>query len=270
MVSSPLDAQDVQLPPTGAGWLRLGQQVIGSNAFFDSNEDIVPIRTNMLYTSSLSGEYGLSDRFSVTVNFHFFVRTTINNIQYNQSGEIEQGRALNSIGDSEIGLRARLFNVSNLTALGFVKLGLPLGTKSTIGTDSDLQTGDGEFNQLAGLQLLLAVANEKLFISGYCALNNRTENYSDEIRFGFSANYYSDKFTVMAKFNVLETLFNDTAPVSLNGIFSNHREFVSPGVEVMFRPFPCIGIFTSVDFYPSGRNTLAATDFSTGLELMIR
>jgi len=265
-----LQAQDVRLNPKGNGWLRVGQSILGSNEFFDSNGDKVSIRTNFLYTTSLSGEYAVTDRYSVTGYFPFFVRTLINNIQFNQSGQLEPGRVLNSFGDSEVGLRAKISSNSRVQVVGFVKLGLPFGTKTTIGTDSDLQTGDGEFNQLAGMQFLLGLAQYKIFLSSYVAYNNRTKNYSDEIRYGFSVNYCSNNFFAVARLNSLETLFNGTAPVSLNGVFSNHREFVSPGAEVTFRPSSSIGIFTSIDFYPLGRNTFAAADFSIGLQYSIR
>ncbi len=262
--------QDVRQPSARQGWIRIGQGVIASDVFFDSNGDRIPIRTNALFSTSVHGEYGLSNRFAVTLFAPVFVRTTVNAIQFNQSGNEASGDALNSFGDSEVGVRFKFIARKSWQAIGFVKLGIPLGKKSTVGTDNDLQTGDGEFNQQIGLQILCPLSNEAFFLSGYCAYNNRSENFSEEIRYGFSVTYYASRFRAMARINSIESLFNETAPVSLNGIFSNHREYISPGLELQYNITKGIGIFVSGDFYPTGRNTLAAPEFNAGLQFTLQ
>ena len=257
--------QEVRQQPQGEGWLRLSQAVIHADQFFDSNEERLSIRTNAIYTTSLSGALGLSGRLTATLYFPFFVRSTINKLQYNQSGKTEAGNALNSLGDSEIGLVYGFRGHKPFQINGFLKLGLPLGKRTKVGTERDLQTGDGEFNQLIGVQLYYA-PGDRYFISGHVAFNNRTEEFSDEIRFGFEAGYKIKKFQAVGRIAVKESLFNDSAPVSLNSVYSNHQEYISPAVEVWYALRGSLSIYSSAAFFPIGRNTLTSPWYEAGLQ----
>lgn len=254
-----------QLLEKGEGWVRVSQQFISSNSYFDPDEQAMPIRTNSLYITNVQGNYGLSDRLTASLLLPVFVRTTINEVQFNQTGNTIPGASLNSIGDAEIGARFTFRKKLPVQIIGFVALGLPFGKKGGVGLDTDLQTGDGEFNQLIGIQLRHTFSS--FHVEGYTAFNNRSEDFSSEIRYGFEAGYTANKIMITARLNSIESLFNDTAPVSQNGIFSNHRELISPGVEVLYNFSKRFGVFASVDFIVAGRNTLNAPLFGVGLQL---
>jgi hypothetical protein len=75
--SFPSISQDGQLQPYRTGWLRLSETVIVSDSYFGSDSKRINIRTNALYTSNLSGEYGIHKRLTLFFNVPMFIRTTI-------------------------------------------------------------------------------------------------------------------------------------------------------------------------------------------------
>jgi protein XagA len=245
--------------------VRVSQQYTASNSFFDSDEESIKIRTNSISSTNFSFNYAVTDRLAICTTFPVFVRSIVNGIQYNQSGTTEPGLSLNSLGDAEVGLIINLFKRLPFQTVGFVTVGLPFGKKGNVGLDTDLQTGDGELNQLIGVKIQKNFSS--LFLNGYTSFNNRSKDFSNEIRYGFEAGYLGNKFNIIARFNAIESLFDKTAPVSQNGIFSNHRELVSPGVEVLYKITTHIGIFGSSDFVLTGRNTLKAPIFCFGIQL---
>jgi protein XagA len=247
------------------GWIKVSQQFISSNSYFDPDEVAATIRTNSLYLTNLSAEYGITDRLTATAFFPVFVRSVINETQFNQTGDIVPGSSLNSVGDAEIGLKVSIRKQSPIQIMVFGTLGLPLGKKGKVGLDTDLQTGDGEFNQLIGVQLRQVFSS--FHIQGYTSYNNRSKDFSNEIRYGFEVGYTNNKLMFTANFNAIESLFNDTAPTSQNGIFSNHREVFSPRVKIQYLISPKIEVFSSADFIVAGRNTLNAPLFEAGIQL---
>lgn len=245
--------------------VRFNQLYTASNSFFDSDEESIKIRTNSFSSTNFSVDYAFTNRFTIHATVPVFVRSTINGLQYNQTGKTEPGSSLNSVGDAEVGVKVNLFQRLPFQTIGFAILGLPFAKKDKVGLDTDLQTGDGEFNQIVGVKLQKYFS--LFFVNGYTSFNNRSKDFSNEIRYGFEAGYIGNKFNVTARLNAIESLFDKTAPVSQNGIFSNHRELVSPGIEVLYKITKRVGVFGSTDFVIAGRNTLNAPLFGFGVQL---
>lgn len=250
----------------GTGWVQIEQYFTRSDSYFNSVSERISIRTNALYMTSLSSEYGITNRITAIIIFPFFARSTVNELEYNQTGNTESGTSLNSLGDTDVGLRFSIRQKFPVQVNGFITFGLPFGKKGSVGTETDVQTGDGELNQISGIELRHYFLSLKLTASGYVAFNNRAKNFSNEVRYGFGIGYKADRLFVAARLSVIESLFNDTAPVSLNSIFSNHRELVSPGVEVDYRITNKISLLATGTFVVSGRNTLAAPAWTFGIK----
>lgn len=255
-----------QVQVQGKGWLRLSESITSSDSYFGSgpNSEKVIIRTNSYYITALSSEYGINNRLTIFGSLPF-VRVVVNERQYNQSGISEPGGALNSLGDADAGIKYALRNKLPVRVIGFISFGIPLGRKGDITSEANLQTGDGEFNQLIGFQLQHEIG--KFFISGYASFNNRLKEYSNEIRYGLEAAYLSNSIQVKARYQAIESLFNESGINALNGVYSNHREVFYPGIEFTYNLSEQIGIFSSVDFIIAGRNTLTAPVWSIGIQI---
>lgn len=254
--------------PKRGGYFKLSQNYIYSPFFFSPSGDIVDITTIQLFTTSVYGEYGISDRLTGIIYFPFYVRNTLNSIQYNQSGTIEPGDSFNSIGDADVGFKYALIKDKPIVVAGSIYVGLPLG-KPNGGRTGILQTGDGEFNQMIRLDASYSFYPKPVYVSAYGAFNNRTKGFSDEVRFGAEIGVTFKKFIPILKLNVTQSLFNGDAVTAQNGIFSNNTEFVSPTIELNYQLTDKIGISGSGGFAFAGRNILAAPNWGLGVYLKL-
>ncbi len=254
--------------PKGGGYFKFSQNYIGSPYFFSPDGTIVDITTVQLFTTSIYGEFGFTNRLTGIIYFPFFVRNTLNEIQYNQSGTTEPGDALNSIGDTDISIKYGLIIDKPVVVSATLLLGLPLGVPSG-GSSQILQTGDGEFNQMIKIDASSSFYPKPIYVSAYAAFNNRTKGFSDEIRFGAEVGFTLKKFIPILKLNVVQSLYNGDAEEAQNGIFSNNTEYISPTVELNYQITEKIGISASGGFALAGKNILASPNWSLGLYLKL-
>jgi protein XagA len=257
----------------GGGWpigkkktyVKLGQNAIVSPFYYSPSGDIVDIRTTSLYTTSLYAEYGLSDRLTAILYLPFFVRATLNEVQYRQSGRVDEGEMLNAIGDTDISFKYSLIKDKPIVVSTTVLLGLPLG-ETRGGASGILQSGDGEFNQMLRVDGSHSFYPKPLYASAYIGVNNRTKNFSDDFRAGAEVGYtFKNKLVTILKFDLVQSFFNGSTLVADNGIFSNNTEYVSPSVEFAYVVNNNWGVSASAGFALAGRNILAAPNVGLGI-----
>lgn len=253
--------------PTGKrnAYLKLGQNAIISPYYFSPSGEIVDIRTTSLFTTSLYAEYGLSHRLTAILYQPFFVRATLNEVQYRQSGRVDQGDMLNAIGDTDISFKYSFVKDKSVVASATMLLSLPFGETSG-GSSGILQSGDGEFNQMLRLDVSHSFYPKPIYASAYAAFNNRTKNFSDDFRAGLEVGYtFNSKLITILKLDVVQSFFNGSTTVADNGIFSNNTEYISPGIELGYTLNRGFGLVASAGFAVAGRNILASPNLSVGV-----
>jgi protein XagA len=262
----------------GGGWpigkrkayFKLGQNWIVASRFYNPAGEIISIRTTGLYTTSLYGEYGFTDRLTGIVYFPFFVRGILNEERFSPSGKVVTGESVNSIGDTDIGLKYSFLVNKPVVLSATLAIGLPVG-KTDGGASGILQTGDGEFNQSLRIDASTSFYPRPAYASVYIALNNRTENFSDEFRYGVEVGYtFFKKLTTIVKINAVKSLFNGAEHVADNGIFSNNTEYISPALELGYQCTEKIGVSAFGGFAFSGRNILASPNWGVGVYLKLQ
>jgi hypothetical protein len=172
--------------PKGGGFFKIGQWWVIADRHYTDAGLIDPNVTNAIYNTSLYAEYGLTDRLTGIVYFPFLSRSLFNNTVSAGSGEIIQaGEAINGIGDTDISLKYGLVVDKPVVVSASVLFGLPLGIASG-GNDGRLQTGDGEFNQMLRVDAStsFSIGEIEAWSTIYAGYNNRTQGFSDEVRFG--------------------------------------------------------------------------------------
>jgi protein XagA len=254
--------------PLRGGYFKLSQNYIRSPYFFGPDGSIVDITTVQLFTTSIYGEYGFSKRLTGIFYFPFFVRNTLNETVYNQSGQVVPGDEFQSIGDTDVAFKYAIVMNKPIVVSATLLLGLPFG-KSSGGEGQILQTGDGEFNQMIRLDVSHSFYPKPVYVSAYGGFNNRTQDFSDEIRFGAEVGLTYKKFTPILKLNVVQSLYNGNAEAVQNGIFSNNTEYVSPTLELNYQWKEKWGISGSGGFAFAGKNILASPNWSIGVYLKL-
>jgi hypothetical protein len=150
-------------------------------------------------------------------------------------------------------------------------LGLPLGQTAKGVTDSGdpriLQTGDGEFNQLLMLIASHSFYPKPLYVSAGFGFNNRTNGFSDEIRWLFEVGYSASKKTNLAlKVYSIHSLKNgDPGGGAGNGVFGNNIEFISFGPDISYLFSGSFGASIMGGFAVGAKNVLAAPNFGIGI-----
>lgn len=254
--------------PKKHGYFKFSQNLIQSPYFFNPDGDIIDITTISLYTTSVYGEYGITNRLTGILYFPFFVRNTLNEVRYNQSGAIEPGDSFNSIGDTDISFKYGILVNKPVVVSATLLFGLPLGNTSG-GETQILQTGDGEFNQMLKIDASHSFYPKPIYLSAFAGFNNRTRGYSDEVRFGAEIGFTFKKFIPILKISTVQSLFNGNAEAIQNGIFSNNTEYISPTLELNYQATEKIGISGSGGFALAARNILASPNWSLGVYLKL-
>lgn len=258
--------------PKGKAYIKLSEWWTTSDKHYTDVGLIDPNVTLGIFNTSIYAEYGITNRITGTIYFPFFSRALINNTVSSTTNEIlNAGDAINSIGDTDISLKYGITSSGSPIAVSAsVLFGLPLGNDLG-GKDQNLQTGDGEFNQLfqidagSGFNLgsLSAYANV------HFGFNNRTSGFSDELRYGVEAGIstLNSKLWLIGRLNRVDSRKNGTLGNNSTGtsIFSNNAEYTSLGAEVSYKINDKVGLSAGIAGAIDGRIILAAPSYSVGI-----
>ncbi|MEL7119038.1 MAG: hypothetical protein AAFO07_06345 [Bacteroidota bacterium] len=264
-------ADDSWPQPKKSGYIKLSQWWLTAREHYTDQRRVDPNVTNGLYFTSVYGEYGLTDKLTGIVYFPFFARNLFNNSVSATTGEIiQEGEAINSIGDIDISFRYNLVKKGSFVLSALVQFGIPTGMVGG-GSDGALQTGDGEFNQalLVELGQSFRIGNTNAFAKAYFGVNNRTEGFSDEFRFGVEtgATVLNEKVILIARLSGVESFNNGTLPSEATGtsIFANNTEFLIFGPEIGYKLTDQLGVSFGIGEPLSGRLIFANTSFNAGV-----
>lgn len=259
----------------GKGYFKLGQNFIIADNFYNLQGDVIGITTISLYTTSLYGEYGITNRLTGILYMPFFVRSTLNEVERRQSGTIEPGDAINSFGDTDIGIKYGLTPGKKIAVSATVLFGLPLGKTAEGTTDAGepriLQTGDGEFNQMLMIDASHSFYPAPVYASIGLGYNNRTNGFSDEIRATGEIGYQpTSHWNLAVKVFINKSTNNgDSGGGAGSGVFGNNVEYISFGPEISYIFKENFGAVASVAFASSGQNLLAAPNYGVGVFLKL-
>lgn len=261
----------------GNGYYKLSQWWIVADQHYTDAGLIDPNVTSGIFNTSLYAEYGFNDRFTGVAYFPFFSRATMNNqVSSTTSDIINAGDAINSIGDTDLGLKYGILKNKKIALAATLKLGLPIGNSSG-GRDGNLQTGDGEFNQIIRLDAGLPIGLGKkasAYVNVYSGFNNRSNGFSDEFRYGFEAGVglMKNKLWLIGRIDGTESLRNGTlgTDISSTSIFANNSEFTSASLEGALYLTNKLGISASFASAFRGEIIFASPSYSVGIFLDIK
>lgn len=258
----------------GKGYFKLSERWIVFDSHFTDEGKIDPNVTTGIFNTTLYGEYGLNDRLTGILNMPFISRTYMNNVISGTTGEtIIPGEALTSFGDSDVGFKYSLTKPgSKFPVAASLTLGLPLGVAAG-GSQGNLQTGDGEFNQMIMLHAGKGGFKIGKHIDAYTTVqagfNNRTNNFSDEVRYGIEGGLglAKNRLWLIGRINGVESLKNGAPASSITStsIFANNTEFIGISFEAAYYATKRFGISASADGAFRGEIIAAAPAFSLGI-----
>ncbi len=258
--------------PQGKGYFKLSQWWIVFDQHYTDAGLVDPNITTGVFNTSLYAEYGFTNRLTGVLYFPFFSRNYMNNIVSSTTGEtITEGEAINALGDTDVSLKYALNKPgSKVPVAASLLLGLPLG-KTQGGEAGNLQTGDGEFNQMlrldAGTGFTLS-ETKAAYVSAYAGFNNRTNGFSDEVRYGVEAGLgIQKKLWLIARLIGVESLKNGetAATATSTSIFANNTEYTSYSAEAAYYLTGKVGVSASFASAFRGEIIAASPSYSIGV-----
>lgn len=261
----------------GKGYYKLSAWYLSTDQHYTDTGAIDPNVTRTQFNLNFYGEYGVSDRWDVIAYVPFFARATQNNIFSGTTGDlIQEGEEINAFGDIDLGLNYNFFKKGNWSASAKLIFGLPTGEDAG-GSDGSYQTGDGEFNQyLSGLLGYSTSLNGiPFFAKAYLGYNNRSQNFSDEIRFGLESgvNLFNKKLWLIGRLDAVESTFNgslNAQNAAQGSIFANNVEFVGIAAEASYYITDKLGVSLGFGSAVSGRIIAANPSVTGGIFLDIK
>ncbi len=255
----------------GGGYIKLAEWWVISNQHYTDNGMIDPNVTTGIFNTTLYAEYGFTNRLTGILYAPLFSRTYFNNTVSATTGEvILPGEAINSIGDADISIKYGLITNKMVVLSATLTLGLPLGI-SDGGSQGTLQTGDGEFNQMLQLDASTSwqLGSLNMYGSVYGAFNNRTNGYSDEVRYGveLGATFWQNRITAIGRLFGITSMKNGDSiePGNATSIFANNTEFLSFTPELNYNINDHFGVSASYGIAFSGRLIFANPSYSVGV-----
>jgi len=249
------------------GYFKIGQSYIRASDYFTPKGQVIPITTIGIYTTSLYGQFGLTDRLDVIAYVPFFTRSTLNQLNDSNGNMLVQGDELNSIGDIDLTLKYGVIKNKPWVVAASLTLGLPSGNP-TGGATSSLQTGDGEFNQMISIDMSRSLG--KFYFSFLGGFNNRAKGFSNEFRYGTEVGYGTEKFYYILRFHGIKPLGKDQQELTtINGVFGNRVEYFSFSPEINYQAGKKWGITAGMGGVIYAKRILAAPNFMAGIYLKI-
>jgi len=229
---------------------------------FDGNTRTSP--REGIFNTSFFAEYGISDRL-----------TGILYMPYSKSANNQE--SISGIGDTDVAFKFRINKPSSPFALAYTLLfGLPLGNEKG-GSDGTLQTGDGEFNQMMRLDLSRSfpIGKVNAYANVYGAYNNRSNNFSDELRFGLEAGagFLENRLWTILRIDGVESMKNGaTSDATSDGatIFANNTEFVAYTYEIAGYVTDKIGLSAAYGGALNASLIFASPSYSVGVFLDLK
>ncbi|WP_437395948.1 hypothetical protein [Flagellimonas lutimaris] len=259
----------------GNGYYKLSAWYLEADEHYTDTGAIEPNATRGQFNINLYAEYGLTNKWNVVGYIPFFARTYQNDIFSRTTNElITEGESVNSIGDIDLGVTYGLVQKEKLAISATLLFGLPTGNDSG-GSDGSYQNGDGEFNQMLRVAMgtPFAIAKLPAYGKAYAGYNNRTQNFSDELRFGAEMGMqFFNSFWVAGKLDIIQSLQNGSLSAQNNqgSIFANNVEFVGLGAEVSYYITQKLGVSANYGGALDGRIIYADPSFSIGVFLDIK
>lgn len=233
-----------------------------------------PNVTTGVFNTSLYLEYGLTDRLTTVVNAPLLSRNYMNNLRSRTTNEIlVEGEAINTLGDIDLSVKYAITpRKASIPVSATLTLGLPTG-KTNQGKLQNLQTGDGEFNQMIRIDAGKSWQSESVssYLTAYTGFNHRTNGFSEEIRLGaeFGLGLAKEKLWLTTRLDIVESLKNGLTAESISStsIFANNTEFTSVGLEISYKITPSLGISAGAAGAVRGEIIAAAPSYSVGVFL---
>ena len=245
----------------GGGWpeekggyfAKFGQYGIYSKYNFGPGGEVLDLYSPVsYYATTVYGSYGITDKLTGIVNLPIYARATLH------ATDLNEKQVVQSVGDTDIALKYNFLAKNGWVASAQLTAGLPLGKSGNV------QTGDGEFNQM--IEVIASKGLNNGYYSFQAGFNNRTSGFVDEVRWGIEGGLKKGNFWGILRVLGVNPLRNQGNPqVETVGLFGNNVKYLAVSPEISYSVSEKWGFSVGAGFAAYGENILASPTFNAGI-----
>lgn len=243
-----------------SGYFQLGSQFLSAKKAYDAEGNKFPIPDFTDITINFYGEYGLTNDLSLIANIPFYRSLKFDG--FPPAGEVSKS----GISDSHLGVKIKLTEFSQNVLSASAIVGIPLGVRND---STGLWTGSEEWNQRVMVNFGRSFYPLDLYLSSSLGYNNRTNGFSDEIRYSLEGGYFviKNKLLLILRLAGVASLKNGSlGNVSgVAGLYANDQNFLAYGPEVHYSITNKIGLIAKFESGAMVKNAPSAIAYGFGI-----
>ncbi len=243
-----------------SGYFQLGSQFLSAKKAYDAEGNKFPIPDFTDITINFYGEYGLTNDLSLIANIPFYRSLKFDG--FPPAGEVSKS----GISDSHLGVKIKLTEFSQNVLSASAMVGIPLGERND---STGLWTGSEEWNQRVMVNFGRSFYPLDLYLSSSLGYNNRTNGFSDEIRYSLEGGYFviKNKLLLILRLAGVASLKNGSlGNVSgVAGLYANDQNFLAYGPEVHYSITNKIGLIAKFESGAMVKNAPSAIAYGFGI-----
>ena len=251
---------------TGKSFIALDYRFSAATKYHDNSGENIEIEELKDLAFNLYAEYGLTDDFTLRLNIPFY---KILDYDLPLCAACD-GNTLNNsgIGDLDFGFRYKLKTFGKTVLATSLTFGVPLSKENLYNDLESLPLGDGEFNQILGVEVGHSLYPFPGYISGSLKFNNRNEGFSDQLRLGVEGGYkISKKLLFNLRLSLLKSLKNGDMEIieGIIPIHSNNQEYLALRIGGFYNFYKNFGVAATANLGLYAINVLSAPVYSIGI-----
>lgn len=244
----------------GGGYYKISFRYLSGEKIYNSDglKDPIPKFTDI--TLGLFGSYGLTENLTAFMNVGLFKSTKLDS----SSQDFGSATDVSGFGDIVVGLKYGLFKFDETIISTKIIFGIPTGLSTP---DGGLWIGDGNSNQLVGIEAGHSFWPSNFYLTEGIAFNNQTNGFSDQFRYYIEGGYrFNKNFLLIARLHGFVSLENGDPSVKGGfGTYENNRQFIAYNAELVYSITSNWGVSAYYESGTKGKNIISAPVFNFGV-----
>ncbi len=243
----------------GEGYFQLNELILTSSEYYNGTVKTMTPGTYNTLTTSLYGEYGLTDKFML-IGYIPFVSNSYEDKM--TMGGIDAKQSKTGLGEVEIGAAYGIITDKNFVMNVYANASFPIDSKAT---SLGVRISDSEPTQK--LRLAWGYGGfYPIYMNGYFGIENRTNGFSDSFVQSWAIGYkIKEKFIIAAKYFSQHSFFNGKADEAyLFNMYANNQEYWAVGPEFIYEHKEKYGYYIGFRGGSMARNIIASSSVKFG------
>ena len=255
----------------GSSYYKINFRYLNGDNIYNSDGVKVPISTFTDFTFGLFGSYGLTENLTVFMNVGLYKSTKLDS-SFQEFGaelngsfqELGADTDVSGFGDITVGLKYGLFKFDKTIISAKLIFGIPTGI-STL--DGGLWTGDGNSNQLIGIEAGHSFWPSRFYLTEGIAFNNQTSGFSDQFRYYIEGGYrFSSSFLIITRLHGVISFENgDPNVMGGFGNYENNQQYIAYNAELVYSISSNWGVSVYYESGTNGKNIISTPVLNFGV-----